>query len=242
MFTAKVSFPKGSSEPAQVAGAAHDLLSSWYQNGQVVGDTWAFADAAANVEAYVSVPEIEALERVHNNVYANRALDALAERAPRVSILGPDPNLAKSCSCPSRTGLLLFTTYLAHAPPVRCLDCFQPVPLYRLPHLHDQEHLVLLQWAADYRACDTLQMHCTTGERFGEEQLYRHDSALSRNGRDLYSRLEQRTGTPVYYFLHKTRGRSHAAELERRCPSCDSKWLLAKRLHLLLSAIASSVS
>jgi len=251
MFTGKLSFPKGSSETVQVAGAAHDLLSCWYKNGQVVGDSWPLADAGANVEAYVSVPELTALDSQHNNTYANQALEALGAGPPAISILGLDPNLTSACSCSSRTAFLLYTHYLSQAPPVRCLDCFDPVPLYRLPYLHDQEHLVLLHWAADYRACDTLQMHCTTGERFGEEQLSRHDSSLSRNGRDLCARLEHRTALPVYYFLHKTRGRDRESELERRCPSCGSEWRLEKRLHVfdfmckrchLLSAIVASVA
>jgi predicted nucleic acid-binding Zn ribbon protein len=94
-------------------------------------------------------------------------------------------------------------------------------------------------------------MHCTTGERFGEEQLARHDSSLGMNGRELCRKLEQATGTPVYYFLHKTRSRGRQAELARLCPSCGAQWRLEKRLHnfdfrcarcRLLSSIAAVAS
>jgi predicted nucleic acid-binding Zn ribbon protein len=182
-------------------------------------------------------------------VYANRALDELGPAQPTVLIVSKDPNLPASCSCEARSALVLFTTYLSECSPVRCLDCFSPVALYVLPHIDDHEHLGVLQWAADYQACDTLQMHCTTGERFGEEQLYRHDSSLSRHGRALCSKFETALRVPVYYFLHKTRSRSRDDELQRRCPSCDSNWLLPSRIHLfdfqcpscrLLSAVASS--
>ena len=126
------------------------------------------------------------------------------------------------------------------------------MPLYRLPHVRDHEHLDLLNWADDYRACDTLQMHCTVGERFGEGQLYRHDGALGRLGRGLAARLAAAIGRPVYYFLHKARGRSRDAELARACPSCEGEWRVDRRLHglfdfrcdrcRLLSAVASDCS
>ncbi|RYD27709.1 MAG: hypothetical protein EOP86_24150, partial [Verrucomicrobiaceae bacterium] len=177
------------------------------------------------------------------------AAEALLPAGYSVTVLGRDPCGLDFCVCPSRSAFVLFTDYLASdIPPVRCLDCFDPVALHTLPHTADGEHLGLLWWAADYRACDTLQMHCTTGERFGEQQLRRHDSSLSRQGRDLCSQLETLTGVPVYYYLHKTRSRSRASELQRRCPSCGSEWRLEPRLHLfdfqcgkcrLLSNIAS---
>ena len=90
---------------------------------------------------------------------------------------------------------------------------------------------MILQWAADYVACDTLQMHCTTGERFGEAQLARHDSSLSSNGRAVCRELEEAVRLPVYYYLHKTRGRSASSEAARRCPSCGGEWRLQSPLH-----------
>jgi predicted nucleic acid-binding Zn ribbon protein len=203
------------------------------------------------LEGFVRVPELNSLEAPHNNSYSRQALAALSPTVPAVEVLGPEPESSAGCTCRSRSAMVLFTHYLSTDPPVRCLDCFEPVPLYHLPHLHDDEHLVLLHWASDYRACDTLQMHCTTGERFGEEQLWRHDSSLSLNGRDLCRRIEHATGTPVYYFLHKTRSRGRQAELNRVCPSCGAQWRLERPLHnfdfqcpscRLLSAIAADAS
>ena len=250
MFTAKISFPIVT-EAERTAEAAYDVLSCWYKNGQLVGDSWPLSIVGANVEAYVWLPDTDALQAQNNNVYANRALDELGPSRPTVLVIGKDPNLPASCSCGARSALVLFTTYLSETSPIRCLDCFSPVALYTLPHIEDHEHLQVLQWAADYRACDTLQMHCTTGERFGEEQLYGYNSSLSRHGRALGSKLEEATRLPVYYFLHKTRGRSRDAELRRLCPSCKANWKLESRLHLfdfqcpncrLLSAIAVGVA
>ena len=251
MFVAKVSFEVSAETGTDVVDRAYDLLSCWFKNGQVASETWMLVRREGRLEAFVSLVTPDALEVRHNNSYSTEALAALSPVVPRVEILGSAAESSTACTCVSRSAMVLFTHYLSTAPPVRCLDCFELVPLYALPHIHDREHLVLLQWASDYRACDTLQMHCTTGERFGEEQLSRHDSSLSVNGRELCRKLEQSTGTPVYYFLHKTRSRGRHAELSRVCPSCGAQWRLEKRIHKfdfqcascrLLSAIAADAS
>jgi predicted nucleic acid-binding Zn ribbon protein len=144
----------------------------------------------------------------------------------------------------------LFTHYLNRESPLRCGNCFAPIPLYRIPHIQDEEYLDVHQWEADYKACDTLQMHIRTGERFGERQMFQHDSSLSRRGRELCVRIASLTRRPTYYYLHKVRARSSAEEERRRCPNCNGQWKLGKRWHLfdfrcdqclLLSAIACMV-
>jgi predicted nucleic acid-binding Zn ribbon protein len=251
MFVARVSFAASDDTFEGTMARAYDLLSCWYKNGQIAYGTWMLVRREGRLEAFVRLAEPDSLETRHNNSYSTEALAALSPIVPDVEILGPVPESSTVCACVSRSAMVLFTHYLSTDSPVRCLDCFALVPLYSLPHVHDEEHLVLLHWASDYRACDTLQMHCTTGERFAEEQLARHDSSLSANGRDLCRKLEQATRTPVYYFLHKTRSRGRRAELGRICPSCGGQWRLEKRLHnfdfqcascRLLSAIAADAS
>ncbi|MDB6134827.1 MAG: Zn-ribbon-containing protein [Verrucomicrobiales bacterium] len=252
MFTAKVSFSKAGENLEAMAERVIELLAAWDKNGQIIGNSWPIADIGGALEAFVQLPAVDSLGAVHNNVWATRAVEALLPASYSVTVLGRDPCRVGLCACPSRSAFVLFTHFLANGlPPVRCLDCFDPVALYTLPHPEGEEYLELLQWAADYSACDTLQMLSTTGERFGEQQLWRHDSSLSRHGRSLCSQLELLTGVPVYYYLHKCRSRSRASELQRRCPSCGSEWRLDPRLHLfdfqcrkcrLLSAIARDVA
>jgi predicted nucleic acid-binding Zn ribbon protein len=233
MFSAKITF--GIADPSEEAlDLVHDLFSVWYKNGQIVRDGWPLVSVGGHLEVHVSLPERDSLATTRNNSYGVSALAQLQSQFglhPKVELLGEDLSLPDSCACVASSQLVFFTDYLSATSPVRCLDCFAPVPLYRLPHVHDEEHLVILQWAADYRSCDTLQMHSTTGERFGEAQLGAHDSSLSRNGRSLAATLERLTGKPVYYYLHKTRSRGRKAELSRICPSCGAAWLLETRLH-----------
>jgi len=251
MLVARVTFRLEGEGRSRLVERAYDLLSCWYKNGQVVSDGWPVVERGGSVEAMLRIPEADSLDAAHHNLYVRQVLAELLPMVPEVEVIGVEPASRMACQCASRSALTFFTSYLSLDPPVRCLDCFGFVPLYELPYVHDHEHLILLQWAADYRACDTLQMHCTTGERFGERQLAEHDSSLSKNGRRLAADVERLSGTPVYYYLHKMRSRGLPSELARKCPSCNAPWRLEQSVHgfdfqcrpcRLLSSVASDAS
>jgi predicted nucleic acid-binding Zn ribbon protein len=200
------------------------------------------------------VPSRDSLDERFANKYVREYLAKylkITSSVPQITILGPDPDSAPACGCENPVDYILFTNLMTVESPIRCAECFHPVPLYLLPFTDDEEHLDALSWVSDYKACDTLQMHCTVGERFGEQQMLRHDSALSKSGRELCRKLEAKIQGKVYYFLHKYRGRSVAAERKRLCPECDRSWILADQWHglfdfrcehcRLLSNIASSL-
>jgi len=147
---------------------------------------------------------------------------------PMVEIKGEESEAVRPCACESRKNLVLITDFVSSESPVKCLDCYGVVPLYRLPNFAHIEGLLF--WQGDYKACDTLQIGCTTGERFALREMDRADSTLSRNGRDLCKTIEESSGIPTYYYLHKYYGRSHAQEWKRRCPSCVGPWLMPKRI------------
>src|SRR5262249_48613682 len=127
---------------------------------------------------------------------------------------------------------VLFTTYLAVDSSLTCGDCFRSVPLYRIPHTDAQSYQDILFWQSNYRACDHLQMACTTGERFGMRELSHVGSALSLEGRGVCEKITNLTGIPTYYYLYRYKGRSRTSETKRLCPACGGSWLLQERWHL----------
>ena len=86
-------------------------------------------------------------------------------------------------------------------------------------------------WQSDYQACDTLQMNCRTGERFGLREMGLPESSLSRQGREICRKIEASTGLPVYYYLHRYRMRPRAADALQPCPACGGAWKLSEPLH-----------
>ena len=255
MFTAQITFPYGNADREDLLEAASTLLSVWYKNGQIVSSTWPMVEAASEVHAYALIADRDALEARFANRYGRERLEEMVKQAgvpPRIAVLGRDPESLDTCSCPERPSYVLFTTYGNQESPVRCGACFLPVPLYLLPYIRGEEHYDIISWVSDYRACDSLQLGCTVGERFGEQQMFRLGSALSQEGLEICRALEGKTGRKVYYYLHKSRGRTLGTEQRRRCPSCGGEWLLEESWHrmfefrcdvcALVSNIASSLA
>lgn len=236
MFTAQIIFPYGAADREELAETASWLLSIWYKNGQIVSLPWPMVEGASELHAYALIPDRDALEARFANRYGREKLAEITKQAgapPRIAVLGRDPESLDTCSCPERPSYVLFTNYLNLESPMRCGACFLPVPLYLLPYLRDEERCDVLSWVSNYRACDALQMGCTVGERFGEQQLFRLGSALSRQGLEICRELEGKTGRKVYYYLHKSRGRTLGTERRRRCPGCGGDWLLEEPWHRL---------
>jgi predicted nucleic acid-binding Zn ribbon protein len=137
--------------------------------------------------------------------------------------------------------------------PLRCADCFAPVPLYRIPYTSwCDTHEDIVNWRRNYQHCDGLQIRCAVGERFGTRQLSRLDSDLSKEGIECCQRVTAVTRRPCYYYLYRYHGRSKKREAKRTCPSCGRGWGLKEAWHgqfdfrcdrcRLLSNIAYSVS
>ncbi|MGC4064139.1 MAG: DUF2310 family Zn-ribbon-containing protein [Polyangiaceae bacterium] len=230
MFAAKIEFAKQGRSPKLMKDATVSLLFTWYRNGQIVGDFWPMSDHEAHLEAHVILPDTDALDEVNNNSHAERILPTCGPTT--VTILGRDPYLPDCCRCPSRSSMGLFTHFRNIAPPVVCLDCYDPIPLYRLPRLRNDEQLEILNWMEDNRACDTLLMHGNTGERFCEEQLAHYNSSLNRNASFVARSLERILRIPVYYFIHENHDRTSDPILTHRCPSCEQNWQIFERVKL----------
>lgn len=249
------------------AGADPDeinsFLSTLRQNGQVLSREFLSTESQGTLKTFVLIPESDALSTSHDNKWAKQARVSLAEKGLtrfRVKVLGKDPTSLETDGCASPNEYILFTDYLftdylTVESPLRCGGCFGPVPLYRLhptyPVPDDGEYYSIKVWEADYQACDTLQMNCRTGERFGIREMSEAYSSLSRRGRGLCADIEKGTGKPVYYYLFRYVSRTTREKEEaRRCPVCGGAWLLEEPWHIfdfkcetcrLVSTLSSSL-
>jgi predicted nucleic acid-binding Zn ribbon protein len=155
---------------------------------------------------------------------------------PEIVVLGRDPFESTVCQCAIRSHFILYTSYIAIEPCLRCGDCFRPVPLYKVPEEHSTPskgslHDRLGTWQSNYRACDQLQMSCIVGEAFGLREMGRVDSALSKSGLAVCADIARLTSIPAYYYLHRYRGRGKKSERGRKCPGCGGAWLMPDQAH-----------
>ena len=220
-----------------VTSAAHDVLELFLgtlrMNGQLCGREWPIFIKRGKLTATAMAPERNSLARKFYSKHT-KSLLARAKTAGMTitsSPEGKDFHTSNSCSCKKRGGYVLFTTYLSLESPVKCLDCFKSVPLYRLPCLPSDEHYEAICWQSNYQSCDSLQMNCEVLERAATRELEHVESSLSAEGRALCRTYSQLLNTPVYYYLYRGRARNFAAEQRRTCPLCNSSWFLEKPLH-----------
>ncbi|EGO61756.1 DUF2310 family Zn-ribbon-containing protein [Acetonema longum] len=235
MFVAELKFvqPEEMASNDQIQEALEFLLHDLRMNGQIVGREYPIAYQGNEFRSFVLIPEPDALNTERANSYVLKALTQLKKLAIEYSwkIIGCEPECASVCSCTQTKSFILYTTYLSHEAPLRCGECFGTIPLYRIPATQDDQYSEILSWESDYKACDTLQINCATGEKFGIAQLSKHDSSLSQRGIDICQKITADTGIPVYYYLLRVSGRSKQSELKIKCPSCHHEWLLQESLH-----------
>lgn len=220
---------------AQV-NAVHSLLAAYDRRGQTARANAPLARVSQGYRIVVRIPERDALAPKHGDKWVRKALREIREAGlslQKVTIIGMEPETRPACACRRRPFLILFTTFLHDEPAVRCGACFGPVSLYRLPatDVAVGSFQNLLFWVDAYQSLDELFIGSRAGERLAHAQLSRHDSELSKDGREVAAALEKKTHRPVYCFLSKYFGKSEATEQRRACPSCGGRWLLDEPLH-----------
>ena len=234
MTTAKLIFNSKIKPNDETDFAVESILPSLCKNGQIFSE-YVIAKKNLGYDVFVTLPEKTSLKKVNNNKWVNQEYERLVKAGlekPKVKIICEIDSSRGVCCCSQPQTYILFTHFLDTVTPIMCGDCWLIVPLYRiLPIPEDSENSELLTWQADYKACDTLQMHCRTGERFAIAQMEKHESSLSKRGRKICSKIEEYLGKPVYYYLDHISYKNLEAERDRKCPSCSSEWKLAKPLH-----------
>ncbi len=236
MYVAEIIF-KRKGKPDKDADAEdiiYSALAALLKNGQLLNGDFLIAHRNKDYIAFVSLPDKDSLDNKYDSQWVRdnyATLEAGGFARPVIHLLGSALGTDAVCVCSRRNFFILFTTFLSMESPLRCGNCFGTVPLYTIPKKPNEDYNDILGWQSDYQSCDTLQMHCTTGERFGLREMSGFASSLSKQGRAVCIEIEKKTGKPAYYYLHRYNGISEKTERQRKCPSCKSDWLLKKPLH-----------
>lgn len=251
MYVHQLTFSFPGQEPTdESSDRAHNYLCALRMNGQICSNEWPLPLEKNQCVATVLTPDWDSLDEKYNNKYVKDFLAEMEKNGVSVAfhLCGEDMSGPPRCDCSDSKGYVLYTSYVSLEPPIRCLDCFGPVPLYTFPVTPSEEYYEIICWKSDYMSCDSLQMNCAVLEKSTTRQLSDVRSSLSKAGRSVCATLSASVGKPFYYYLYRAHGRSLASEKKRRCPSCGEPWyidtLLHSRFHfkcdrcLLLSNIA----
>jgi predicted nucleic acid-binding Zn ribbon protein len=231
LYLAEITFvSKKEFDREEVEDTIYSLLGSLRMNGQIIGDEFSIILTNQGYAAYQKLPLSNSLDISHANKYVLKDLEKLESNGVSlaINIMGEKIESTAICECKNRKSLIFFTNYLTTESPLRCGDCFGTIPLYLIPHTYDDEYYNVITWQSDYKACDSLQMGCKTGERFGSREISKIDSSLSRRGIEICTQITDLTGLP---YRHNDQKR--LMEEKRKCPSCSGGWLLKEPLHEL---------
>lgn len=233
MYIHEISFVL-SQKPDEEFHYAADLLMSFYRgSGQSLGRTHIDYFIGNTFTALHYAHERDAFSRKYNNFYVNRQLKVMNKMfgvQPAFRIAGKSyPEYKGECTCKTRSFLILQTSRGIIDSPVKCGDCGKQVALYKLPVYYDNGYMPILSWESNYQSCDRLQMNCEVGERWAMNQMELLATQLTRQGREICSRLEELTGKPVYYYLYNyTRRKGNVKSIP--CPGCNKNWYLKQQL------------
>jgi predicted nucleic acid-binding Zn ribbon protein len=234
MHVARLTFDlSAESDREQALHGMYGFLGALTQSGRILGREHATVEQDGRWHAFVMLPDAGSLDGAPTDPGLTAAYEHLVQTAvdTTIEVLGESPGTAPACVCPGRTWQMLRTNYLEMDSPLRCGDCFQPVPLYRIPTSESGELYELLGWETDYKACDTLYMNSATGEDFGLREMTAIDSSLAERGREICRWIEKATGTPTYYFLFRYLSVEEViGEDDYLCPACGGAWKLQEKL------------
>lgn len=185
MYAVKLKFEsKARGATAAQTDAITSLIAALVHNGNLLAE-FLTGGASGGWTVYGTAPARDAFHKANWSESVRQRFDELPAaslKRPHIRFLGVVPETAPVCQCAKPRGFFLFTTFLDVEPPLRCIDCNGVIPLYCLPRSPMGEHSGLLLWRSNYQACDTLQMNCSVGERYGTRQMSDLTSELSRSG------------------------------------------------------------
>jgi predicted nucleic acid-binding Zn ribbon protein len=156
-------------------------------------------------------------------------LEELCGAKLAITYLGSSEDEATAlCTCEQHPYYVLYG--ICQFYPILCGSCGLEVLLFQLAQLRNTNFWLLATWEKNYRACVTLDICSTVGERWAIKQQSDYNSALSHQGREVATKITELTGVNTYYFLTNFTNRSPKKDRLRPCPSCGGEWHIPERI------------
>jgi predicted nucleic acid-binding Zn ribbon protein len=231
MFIYQILFSKPDWPEADMDSFQYDadfFIRSLRSNGQLVSrnDVFLFQDNV--VTTHVRCLRKDSLDERHNSDYVNQWTTIMMERygvTITYKYVGEDLAPVATADGASSNSYIL---YWGGPSPVRSGDTFRQIPLYQLPYTNTRHRSYddINSWANSYEEIDGLWFRGTMGEKRFHNYLSDIKSPLTKQGREICSKLEELTGKPSYYYLFNY----DSKKMAQHCPSCGADWQLDSKL------------
>lgn len=197
-----------------------DYLCTLYMNGQIYIDYSLVKAGQHRYYAFVNVPQVESIEEKYNNEYVNRSYKYID-----IKIQEAEKNISYNPNCNCKTipyYILSPDNEIGTSSPLICGKCGNEIPLYKIPHLfNEEEHYSLLNYQKIYASVHELYLQ-SFSDRFTKNQLVNHNSALNKMAFNIREELEEKIGKPVYVDLPRVwlNWRGAKKVYSEKCPQC----------------------
>lgn len=203
-------------------------------NGQILGREFPCSFNDGSFVAHVVTPEEDALHSHFHSPQVRWAMNQLSQAnilRPKSKVLGREL-FSDYCETGDESrAQILYTSFIHSCSPLRSMERFLPIPLYRIPAVANGDQRQVIKWQEDWSACDQLQMNGSILETQTVEQMGQPATRLFQRGWDLAKRISYVSQKPTYLYCYRVGGTSKEEELRRKCPLCGKDWLLAEPLH-----------
>lgn len=196
-------------------------------NGQVLSEHITLK-TAQGYELYVTTPKHDSLNSCFDSIYVKKRRELLRKYVViTVRQIGVDADAPEYCSCEKRDTIEMQTVAGDKDSAFTCCTCGNPIALYELPYLNQQDdHCLIVNWQRTYGAVDTLWFD-SLSDRFTGNQLVNVNSVLNKNGREIANEISQKSGLKCYYnvfddFTKKVKFTKEDDKTVRICPSCGN--------------------
>lgn len=224
MLSAKIQFGSQPGLPKdELEDLAETYLAAMFHTGQLCGEyflTW----IEGFLHAHVLLACSQARQPRYHSVWGRNSLAGVIRafgQTPQWTLIDDDAK-RRSVSWKRAPFLYLFTNAFDWDSPVRRGDNGKAIPVCLLPIPFEQKG-DLYHWKSSYFHHDNIWLGCGALEVPSYRQMADAKSELAEEGRDLCREIEQATGVPTFYYLHRFWGRKKGEE-ERRCPICAGRW------------------
>jgi predicted nucleic acid-binding Zn ribbon protein len=211
-----------------------EVLAAMRQNGQMVGRAMQPYRSEGVMHATIMTFTAEALDAKYHNEYVVEGIEKLEELCGNTLIINhvgySEDEEKLICSCSKRPYFLML--YHRDFSPIVCGGCDKTVPLFKLPKIyHGNSMYPITSWQSAYLGCVLVDLNCGEGERWAIRQQSDPNSGLSKQGRKITTKIEELTGTKVYYFIANYKTTTRKKDIARPCPGCGGAWHLEDEIH-----------
>lgn len=197
------------------------LFAMYYRNGQVL-ENYLIEDYIDHYIVTITITDDDALDSKYNNKYVNDQLKKV--KISNIQITVNDALTTDSCHCTDYDRFYLVPS-IDISSPIYCSKCEKEIPLYKLPHYHNDEYTPILDFIKMYHSLSNLYIYGLK-DSYTVNEIMNPKSTFNKLGLKIcktYSKILKKDVLLKINNLHYETLQDSESFIElERCPRCKN--------------------